>query len=168
MRERLYKRSSPSDPKAHGYDLYLFGANRDGVRYIRPQEWVWLAEAQPPFTRDAGSVYMCPLDNVHTVAPIGAGFVATVVVQGPPIVDPVPVYAPIRQCPRAYENPISAVELSADLIALEQVLVRAIASKALSPAPEHVPWSFPDAVFEDNSGAFQQHRRVEGAGRTVS
>lgn len=122
MTERTYERTD-AELSARGYDLWVFGSTRDGVRYIRPRERAWLTETQR-LRRAPGSVYVCPRETVHAVAPAGDGFVATVVVQGRDLVDAVPVYAPFAHSPKARERPISVAELRAEFIALERVLAR--------------------------------------------
>ena len=58
---------------------------RGGVRYLEKTGEAWLREVDG-YRRPYGHVYSCPRDVLHTVEPIGADLVATIVVQGP--VDP--------------------------------------------------------------------------------
>lgn len=128
MTEGMYEPCEPSAPEARAHYLYSFGA-LDGVRFIEPRRRAWLREREQ-VVRPAGEVYLCPRDVVHTVAPIGAGFVATVVVQGPAVVESVPVYAPYGHCPRANERPVAIEELQEDLEILDRLLAGLVAPVA--------------------------------------
>jgi hypothetical protein len=153
MHERFYTQSADApDPAARPYYRYLFDATEASAWYVEPVERVWLTETHP-LDRLKGTVYACPLDTVHTIGPRGNGFVATVVVQGPHVRKRVPVYAPAERCPKAYEGPIAAAELNTELVALERALDPSHTAETLSLAAYHVPWSIPDAAFEDNRGA---------------
>jgi hypothetical protein len=61
--------------------------------------------------RPEGSVYICPLDVLHTVAPVGNGMVATVVVQSPPRIGSAPVYLRSDRGPEPPPRPISPARL---------------------------------------------------------
>ncbi|MBL8928468.1 MAG: hypothetical protein JNM77_19895 [Pseudonocardia sp.] len=139
IRERFYERSAGFGPAAGPYHRYLFGADTADAWYVEPVERTWLTETQS-LDRPKGTVYVCPLGTVHTVSPLGGGFAATVVVQGPHITGPVPVYTLVGSYPRAYERPISAAELHTDLRAFEGALGQLIEAETLSPAakPESV------------------------------
>jgi hypothetical protein len=122
MTEAFFELSDPTVDDARGYDLYRYGRT-SATRSLRPSEWVWLRE-HDRLERPTGSVYTCPRRVVHTVEPIGAGDVLTVVLQGPVVADDVPVYVRHRECPRAGERAMSIDELRRDLGTIDALLAR--------------------------------------------
>jgi hypothetical protein len=72
--------------------------------------------------RPAGEVYTCELDSLHTVAPVGNGLVATIVVQGPARVPSAPVYLRSDRDPEPDPQPIPPSELRALLLDVSAVI----------------------------------------------
>jgi hypothetical protein len=113
-----------SDPavEAHAYNLYHYGRTL-ATRSLQPRDRVWLRE-HDRLERPAGSVYACPRQIVHTVEPIGAGDVLTVVVQGPIVETEASVYVRFGDFPRPGERPMSIQELRDDLHIIDALLAR--------------------------------------------
>jgi hypothetical protein len=84
IRERRF--ALADEPAGSRYIACEYG-RRDGVRYLEQTGEAWLREVSG-YRRPYGHVYSCPRNVLHTVEPIGADLVATIVVQGP--VDPSP------------------------------------------------------------------------------
>jgi hypothetical protein len=61
--------------------------------------------------RPAGTVYTCALDALHTVAPVGDGLVATLVLQGPAVIPSAPVFVRTDRAPEPAPRPIPQDEL---------------------------------------------------------
>jgi hypothetical protein len=138
MVERTYVGSDPCDPSAHAYDLYEFGMSPGGGRTLTPRHGAWLTGLEP-VARRAGEIYVCPEDIIHTAAPAGQDFVATIVVQGNERKRTAPVYAPFRRCPKTRDEKVTVEQLRADLITLEGMLERKIVEDGRPHAVGHAP-----------------------------
>lgn len=106
--EAYFAEEAPDDPSVSPYTRYDFGS-ADGPRVMRkigPSRLRRLDGVR----HLAGSTYACLRDVVHTVAPVGSGLVATVVVQGPVVLPSAPVYVPPRPESRT-PRPMTAAEL---------------------------------------------------------
>lgn len=74
--------------------------------------------------RGPGEVYVCPRSTIHTVRPVGDGFLATVMLQGPAEPGVVPVFSRRGRPDRPREEPISAKRLRALLVEVHERVVR--------------------------------------------
>jgi hypothetical protein len=109
MSERRFEPAT--DPNLPGvpYTRCSYG-RENGAPFLRPAETVWLREVGE-YRRTPSHVYGCDREVIHTVAPIGTGLVATVVLQGPVHPAPANVYRFSGQSFDAPQRPISPSEL---------------------------------------------------------
>ena len=86
MAETYFTEVGPNTPDAVRYDAYDYGRDVMGTGYLKDAGETWLRAAAPRVRRP-GTVYRCPRDVLHTVAPVGDALVATVVLQGPVVAE---------------------------------------------------------------------------------
>jgi hypothetical protein len=92
LREAFFSEAAATGETAPGvYHRCVYGRDGSGRRYLQPICDVPLHQVSRT-ERAAGAVYGCGRTVIHAVDPIGPGPVATVVVQGPPVVDSTAVY----------------------------------------------------------------------------
>jgi hypothetical protein len=109
IQERRFDVVADDDSRGMSYTRYAYG-REDGVSYLRPEGRSRLRETLR-LRREPGHVYSCPPDVLHTVAPIGNGLVATVVLQGPLLKKPAVVYRCPERSGAALQGSISVEEL---------------------------------------------------------
>jgi hypothetical protein len=109
IQERRFEVVVDDDSRGMTYTRYAYG-RADGASYLRREGPSRLRETSV-FKREPGHVYSCPPDVLHTVAPIGDGLVATVVLQGPLLEKSTVVYRCPERNGAALQDPISEQEL---------------------------------------------------------
>lgn len=115
MTEAYYEPAEADDVDATRYIRCDYGLP-GGPGPLRPRG-TQLLRVRELMQRPAGTVYTCALENLHTVAPIGDGLVATVVLQGPARIPSAPVFVRADRGPEPAPRPIPPAELS-DLLGL--------------------------------------------------
>lgn len=134
--EGIYEQRFKADPRADEvgdpYVRFIYG-RRSGASFLEPTEIVSL-RPDVNLIRTPGHVYGCSLDVIHTVAPIGNGLVATVVVQGPVKANSAQVYRRPGQSGEDRRSPIPAAELD-QLLAEVEDDIRARAGGSREPVP---------------------------------
>jgi hypothetical protein len=109
IQERRFEVVADDDARGMTYTRYAYG-REDGVSYLRRTGQSRLRETSV-LHRKPGHVYSCPPEALHTVAPIGDGLVATVVLQGPLLDKPTVVYRCPKRNGAALQHSISEQEL---------------------------------------------------------
>jgi hypothetical protein len=80
--ERTYRETRAGDPGAYSYFHFDYERPPGASGQLNPTgRQVWLQQTDRRVHR-LGEINACPLEVVHTVCPVGAGLVATVLVQG--------------------------------------------------------------------------------------
>ncbi|MCO1655143.1 hypothetical protein [Pseudonocardia humida] len=105
MSEAYYESVESSHTDATPYTRCDYGPGQ-----LRPVGDASL-RVQQVVRRPAGTVYTCTLDALHTVAPIGDGLVATVVLQGPALIHSARVFVRTDPGPEPAPRPIPQDEL---------------------------------------------------------
>jgi hypothetical protein len=109
IQERRFEVVDDHDSCGLLYERFAYG-RENGISYLRPEGRSRLLETSV-LHRKLGHVYSCPPDVLHTVAPVGDGLVATVVLQGPLQEKPAVVYRCPARSDVALQEPISEEEL---------------------------------------------------------
>jgi hypothetical protein len=110
IQERRFEVVADDDPRGMTYTRYSYG-REDGVSYLRPEGGPSRLRETSVLHRERGHVYSCPPDVLHTVAPVGDGLVATVVLQGPLLEKSTVVYRCPERNGAALQDSISEQEL---------------------------------------------------------
>lgn len=109
MTERYFDEVEAHDPTAGMYVRCEYGSpGSEGRLRRRGQASL---RARPKIDRPSNSIYTCTRDVVHTVAPVGDGLVATVVLQGPVRDQSTVVYVRPGREIVDHRRPITSVEL---------------------------------------------------------
>ena len=136
IQERRFEVVADDDSRGMPYARYAYG-RKDGVSHLRPEGGTSRLLETSVLHRKPGHVYSCPPDVLHTVAPVGDGLVATVVLQGPLLEKPTVVYRCPERTSAALQDSISARELDHLFAEVE----RGIA--APSPVGHWIEWAKP-------------------------
>jgi hypothetical protein len=110
MTEERFVPSDRATSNGIDYTRYSYGRTDTEEEFLRPEGGAWLRRVDT-LDRTPNHVYGCGLDVIHTVAPIGTGLVATVVLQGPVMAKSAAVYRDPGRTSDAKPRPISPAEL---------------------------------------------------------
>jgi hypothetical protein len=131
IQERRYEVVADDESSGMSYTRCTYG-RENGVEYLRQEGQSRLRETSV-LERMPGHVYSCPPDVLHTVAPVGTGLVATVVLQGPQLKESAVVYC----CPAR-----SSADLQESITAKElDQLFTEVEARIVSPKPLGGHWT---------------------------
>lgn len=109
LREFTFSEVASGEP-AGTFHRCEYGRRPGGGRYLQPVGDVTLYRTDE-MLRTAGHVYDCARTVVHAVDPVGSDLIATLVVQGPPSVDPTVVYLHPKAPREHREDTLSETDL---------------------------------------------------------
>jgi hypothetical protein len=96
LRETYFTETDSDTSNSQLHVRYDYGRRTNGNGYLKPRGVVRWLRPDPPQERGRNAVYGCSPTLIHTLAPVGCELVATVVLQGQPVVESTTVYRPYR------------------------------------------------------------------------